>query len=203
MKTNLLSQPYSDALEEYMNTNEYLVIVIVNDDFKIVDYNDAFAKFIKCDLNTTENIFNVLSLDIKECNPFSKENLEQSQRLIFTSCDRLSLSLDCTIYYLENQYLVIGAHYMITNNQIIEKMTLMSNELINMTRELHNKNKSLEEAQEKIKVLSGIIPICMFCKEIRDDQGYWNQLEEFITDHSEANFSHSICPKCMKKQYPE
>jgi hypothetical protein len=92
---------------------------------------------------------------------------------------------------------------MITNNQIIEKMTLMSNELINMTRELHNKNKSLEEAQEKIKVLSGIIPICMFCKEIRDDQGYWNQLEEFITDHSEANFSHSICPKCMKKQYPE
>lgn len=62
---------------------------------------------------------------------------------------------------------------------------------------------SLQEANSQIKTLSGIIPICMYCKEIRDDRGYWNRLEKFIADHSTAQFSHSICPKCMKEKHPE
>ena len=60
----------------------------------------------------------------------------------------------------------------------------------------------LQEALKKIKTLSGIIPICMHCKEIRDDKGYWNQLEKFISEHTEAEFSHGICDKCLKKHYP-
>ncbi|MBU0682477.1 MAG: HAMP domain-containing protein [Proteobacteria bacterium] len=61
----------------------------------------------------------------------------------------------------------------------------------------------LEEAAGKIKTLSGFLPICASCKRIRDDQGYWNQIESYIRDHSEAEFSHSICPGCAKKLYPE
>lgn len=61
----------------------------------------------------------------------------------------------------------------------------------------------LKEANDQVKKLSGIIPICMHCKEIRDDKGYWNKLEKFISEHSEAQFSHSICEKCIKKYYPE
>lgn len=61
----------------------------------------------------------------------------------------------------------------------------------------------LREANSQIKVLSGIIPICMYCKEIRDDKGYWNRLEKFITENSEAQFSHGICDKCMKEQHPD
>jgi HAMP domain-containing protein len=61
----------------------------------------------------------------------------------------------------------------------------------------------LEKALDEIKTLSGIIPICMHCKEIRDDKGYWNQLEKYISEHSTAQFSHSICEKCFKKYYPE
>jgi hypothetical protein len=49
--------------------------------------------------------------------------------------------------------------------------------------------------------LSGLIPICASCKKIRDDKGYWNQLETFIQQHSKAEFSHGICPDCMKKLY--
>ncbi|MBN2706323.1 MAG: PAS domain-containing protein [Deltaproteobacteria bacterium] len=57
----------------------------------------------------------------------------------------------------------------------------------------------LEKALEQVKTLAGIVPICMYCKKIRDDQGYWNQLEKFISDHSEAEFSHGICPDCYEK----
>ena len=70
--------------------------------------------------------------------------------------------------------------------------------------ELQNKRKKeLEEATHKIKVLSGFLPICASCKNIRDDKGYWSQIESYIENHSEAEFSHSICPECSKKLYPE
>ncbi|MGC8603501.1 MAG: response regulator, partial [Desulfomonilaceae bacterium] len=61
----------------------------------------------------------------------------------------------------------------------------------------------LQHALAQVKKLSGFIPICASCKKIRDDKGYWRQVEEYIRDHSEALFSHSICPDCMKKLYPE
>lgn len=61
----------------------------------------------------------------------------------------------------------------------------------------------LQEANSQIKTLRGIVPICMYCKGIRDDKGYWNQLEKFISEHSTAQFSHGICPKCMKEHHPE
>ena len=60
----------------------------------------------------------------------------------------------------------------------------------------------LQNALKKIKTLSGIIPICASCKKIRDDNGYWNQLENYINEHSEAHFSHGICPECARKLYP-
>jgi two-component system, cell cycle sensor histidine kinase and response regulator CckA len=61
----------------------------------------------------------------------------------------------------------------------------------------------LTEALAQVKKLSGFLPICASCKKIRDDQGYWRQVEEYIRDHSEAEFSHSICPACAKKLYPD
>lgn len=55
----------------------------------------------------------------------------------------------------------------------------------------------------RMKYLEGILPVCSFCKKIRDDKGHWHQIESFIRDRSEAEFSHSICPECTKKFYPE
>jgi ligand-binding sensor domain-containing protein len=59
------------------------------------------------------------------------------------------------------------------------------------------------QALSNIRVLRGLFPICASCKKIRDDQGYWSQIESYIRDHSEAEFSHSICPDCMKRLYPD
>lgn len=61
----------------------------------------------------------------------------------------------------------------------------------------------LKAALSEVKTLSGLLPICASCKKIRDDYGYWNQIESYIRDHSEVEFSHGICPECAKKLYPE
>jgi CheY-like chemotaxis protein len=63
--------------------------------------------------------------------------------------------------------------------------------------------KSLEGALANVKTLSGLIPICAGCKQIRDDQGFWNQVETYISEHSEARFSHGLCPKCAVKYFPD
>jgi DNA-binding NtrC family response regulator len=62
---------------------------------------------------------------------------------------------------------------------------------------------SLRQAFEQIKTLKGFIPICASCKNVRDDKGFWHQVEAYIRDHSEAEFSHGICPECAIKLYPE
>ncbi|MBF0476201.1 MAG: hypothetical protein HQK59_10270 [Deltaproteobacteria bacterium] len=61
----------------------------------------------------------------------------------------------------------------------------------------------LQEALNKVKLLSGMLPICAACKKIRDDQGYWTQIESYIRKHSEAQFTHGICPDCAKRLYPD
>jgi len=63
--------------------------------------------------------------------------------------------------------------------------------------------KELQNAIEQIKTLRGIVPICSSCKKIRDDKGYWEQVDAYVTRHTEAQFSHGLCPECMKKLYPE
>jgi len=63
-------------------------------------------------------------------------------------------------------------------------------------------NLDLRNALAEVKKLSGFLPICSSCKKIRNDEGYWQQIEAYIRDHSEAEFSHSICPDCLDKLYP-
>ena len=68
-------------------------------------------------------------------------------------------------------------------------------------KELEMAVRNLQKALAEVKTLQGILPICSYCKKIRDDHGYWQKVEEYIYDRSEAEFSHSICPECTKKYY--
>ncbi len=97
---------------------------------------------------------------------------------------------------------------------IVEQRTLSLRTTNNQLQlEIHERKK-IEEEREKLIVelqnalddvrqLSGLLPICASCKKIRDDKGYWNLLESYISQHSEAVFTHSICPACIKKLYPD
>ena len=68
--------------------------------------------------------------------------------------------------------------------------------------ELRRSNTELQQALREVKVLKGLVPICASCKKIRNDQGFWQQLEEYIQQHSEAEFSHGLSTPCIKKLYP-
>ncbi len=68
---------------------------------------------------------------------------------------------------------------------------------------LKKEHDKLSKALKEIKTLSGLLPICASCKNIRDDKGYWTQIEGYIQAHSDAQFSHAICPACAKKLYPD
>lgn len=74
---------------------------------------------------------------------------------------------------------------------------------VNTQLRLHRTIKTLETALKEIKTLKGLLPICSSCKKIRDDQGYWNQIETYIEEHSDAEFTHGICPDCVRKLYPD
>ena len=69
-------------------------------------------------------------------------------------------------------------------------------------KDIENTNKELNLALDNVKQLSGMLPICASCKKIRNDKGYWEQIETYIRDHSEAQFSHGICPECVENLYP-
>ncbi len=74
--------------------------------------------------------------------------------------------------------------------------------VVELQNDLAGQITKLEDALEHIKRLQGILPICMHCHKIRDDQESWRRLEEYIQAHSEAQFSHSLCPECLEKFYP-
>jgi AmiR/NasT family two-component response regulator len=69
--------------------------------------------------------------------------------------------------------------------------------------ELSRLNAALAQALENVKTLRGLLPICAACKRIRNDKGYWQQVEEYVREHSDADFTHSICPECAHELYPE
>lgn len=75
--------------------------------------------------------------------------------------------------------------------------------IVDLQSRLSDKVNALQRALDHVKTLQGIIPICSFCKKIRNDKGYWDQVEEYIRKHSQAEFSHGICPECMRTHYPE
>jgi len=102
----------------------------------------------------------------------------------------------------------------ITLHQKVEQRTSELEALNRNLRDEISRRREAEEEKEKlinelqkalaeIKVLSGMLPICSYCKKIRNDGGYWQKIEDYIEEHSNAEFTHSLCNDCLKKYYPE
>lgn len=95
-----------------------------------------------------------------------------------------------------------------TYNRVIALFTVWVIALLGMKRKQLEKqqNKILferEKALQEVKILRGLLPICASCKRIKDDNGYWTQIEGYIKNHSEAEFTHGLCPECAERLYPE
>ena len=100
-----------------------------------------------------------------------------------------------TICILDNKENDFGIRY--------ENVLSEFKELIEAHLTLLDMNQQLRKTLAEVKVLRGLLPICCVCKKIRDDKGYWNQIEQYIQQRSEAEFTHGICPDCSKELYPE
>ncbi len=83
--------------------------------------------------------------------------------------------------------------------QMLDMLISTYETAVQKNRELEAANRELREANERIKTLSGLIPICSICKKIRDDEGYWNHLEKYISEHSDVTFTHGYCPTCAEE----
>ena len=103
----------------------------------------------------------------------------------------------CILDNKENAYSAIAEKLMYQLKKLIESNLA----IVYMNRELGEENKNLKDFTKEIRTLRGILPICSNCKKIRDDKGYWNQIEKYITDHSGAKFTHGLCPECEREIY--
>ncbi len=79
----------------------------------------------------------------------------------------------------------------------------LENRVRERTRELQDANRQLVRAMSQVKTLSGLLPTCSFCKNIRDESGHWHPIEAYIMERSHAAFSHGLCPSCLRKNYPD
>src|SRR5437870_5827148 len=106
--------------------------------------------------------------------------------------------------FLETAFAAGAADYVTKPINRLELLTRMSSAL-KLKREMDRRKareEELEQALQEIKVLRGILPICSRCKKIRDEHGQWHSVESYIKGHSEADFSHLICPECLDKHFP-
>lgn len=163
-----------------------------------IEANEAFGKLIGANREKAllQNYYHIESwkksslLDAALC--AIKENTEKQQEESVVS----TFGRYITINYQFIPFTVVDREYLllITSDVTDRKRTEIERE---------NLLEELQKALSEIRKLQGIIPICASCKKIRNDKGYWEQIETYIKKHSEADFSHSICPDCVKKLYPD
>jgi HAMP domain-containing protein len=115
-----------------------------------------------------------------------------------------------TMYLMETSVLspllkLINAISAIGGNDHVSKRLPVSgkDELGELETSINGMLDRIQTAHNEIRTLEGLIPICSYCKNIRDDEGFWQKVDEFIHHHTHARFSHSICPECAKKYFPE
>ncbi len=118
----------------------------------------------------------------------------------YTSVDEVFVRKDGTVFPI-----AVVASPIWEDGKIVSVVTAFRD--ISSQKELEQERSQLilayEDALNNIKTLKGLVPICASCKKIRDDKGFWNHLEVFIQQRTDAEFSHGICPDCAKKLYPE
>jgi len=124
------------------------------------------------------------------------------------AAERKAIFREASLLSLAVLAVILGVSAFILHNALqdvrrrIEAEASLSESQERLRSLLDERTASLQSAETRVKFLHGLLPLCMSCKKIRDDKGYWNQLEIYIRDHSDAEISHGLCPECAERLYP-
>lgn len=136
---------------------------------------------------------------VAKLNPLdARRPLVIHRRLLHKTQDEL----DNVVTAINTMYKDLHNSFLEINREITERK-LAEEKLQRYSAELEKSNRAFQEALANVKQLSGLLPICASCKKIRDDKGYWSGVEAYVSEHTEAVFTHGICPECEKKMYAE
>ena len=170
-------------------------IAIIGQDHRIREVNRRFARMLGY---TMDEMLRLRTWDWEGVMTESKIRAKFSDlsktKTTFETCHRRK---DGTVYDAE----VTACGTKMGKESVILTITRDITERKQRETEMKNMILQLQEATKNVKILKGLLPICSSCKKIRDDQGYWKQIETYISDHSDVEFSHSICRECAKKLY--
>jgi len=148
--------------------------------------------------------------EIKDLNPLDMFTSVTDKQRIMQAIDKVfregSATIEADLSLKDGKqipYMFTGYKFTLDDTPYLVGVGLDISERIKTEKEKEVLIGKLQVMLSQVKQLSGFLPICASCKNIRDDEGYWNQIETYIREHSEVQFSHSICPDCAKKLYPE
>lgn len=110
--------------------------------------------------------------------------------------------LRAAVLSLGEGYLLVALRREIAELEALRSMAALNGQLVNLTRELKQKNDELVRSRQEIHTLQGLIPICASCKKVRDDTGFWQSVDQYLHERADVHFTHGICPDCMKRLYP-
>ncbi len=178
-------------------------LLILNQDLKVILASRSFCKFFKV---TPEETVGQLVYDLGN----KQWDIPRLKELLETI---LPENNPFNNYEVEHDFATIGRCTMLLNARQLERgvdeeriILLAIEDITERNRIEEERNQlviDLQRALANVKQLTGLLPICSHCKKIRDDKGYWNQIEVYIHEHSDAVFSHGICQECAKKHYPD
>ncbi|MFH1076422.1 MAG: PAS domain-containing protein [Pseudomonadota bacterium] len=188
---------YAEAIVDTVRES----LVVLRDDLRICSANPSFYRVFNVTSEQTlgEYIYDLgnRQWDIPELRRLLEGILPQNEKF--------------DNFEVEHKFEGIGEKIMVLNARRLQgecgktQLILLAIEDITDRKQAQKERDKLsgelQDAHAKLRILKGLLPICASCKKIRDDAGYWTQLEAYIRDHSEAEFSHSICPDCVKKLY--
>jgi PAS domain-containing protein len=190
---------YQASLENVFNSANPLCIT--NLDYELVQANEAYYAVWPRPEKQTESVKCYESRSGPSC----KTDRCPLNQIVHGKEEVVVESTKFKINGKDHQFIITARPFRDAKGEIIgivESFQDISNRVL-LEREKEQLIEELRESLNKVKLLSGFLPICASCKKIRDDKGYWKQIEAYIKDHSEAEFSHGICPECANKLYPE
>ena len=172
-------------------------IVVLDETAKVYEANERFADMLGYSIK-----------EVHQLHVWDWEALASKEQIL-----EMAMSVDCTGHHLVTQHRRKDGRFIdveLSNNGAVYRGKKL---IFCICRDITDKKRAEREREElikklrdtltEVKTLRGILPLCSFCKKVRDDKGYWEQVDTYLQKHSGADISHGICPDCLKKYYPD